>query len=295
MTNRAPRLGAHMSVGGGFVRAVERARLHACESLQIFAKNASQWRGRPIDADEARRFRDAVDVCGLAPVVSHASYLINLASTDPALRAQSIAALIDELERADTLGLQGVVLHPGTCTAGTEDDALRLVADGIREAFTARPAQRATLLVEHTAGQGRTVGYRFEHLAAILDHLERTPLVGVCLDTCHLHAAGYDLTSETGYEATFAAFDRFVGFDRLAVIHANDSKKALGSRVDRHAHIGEGTIGLEPFRRLLHDPRLAGLPFLIETAKAETAANPRLVVPDPLDTKNLDTLRRLRG
>jgi deoxyribonuclease-4 len=283
-----------MSVGGGFVRAVERARLHGCESLQIFAKNASQWRGRPIDADEAVRFREAVAESGLAPVVSHASYLINLASTAPALRAQSIAALIDELDRADALGLQGVVLHPGTCTAGTEDDALRLVADGIREALNARREPHARLLLEHTAGQGRTIGHRFEHLAAILGHIGTPAAVGVCLDTCHLHAAGYDLTNEAGYQATFLAFEQIVGFDRLAVIHANDSKKPLGSRVDRHEHIGEGTIGLEAFARLLRDPRLAGLPFLLETAKADTAANPRLVVSDPLDMKNLATLRRLR-
>lgn len=284
-----------MSVAGGLSRAVERAVLHGCESLQIFAKNASQWRAKPIDADEARRFRAAVDASGIRPVVSHASYLINLATTTPLLREQSIAALIDELDRADTLALDGVVLHPGACTSGTEDEALSLVADAIRAAFRARPGQRARLLLEHTAGQGRTLGYAFEHLAAILERVDGSPLVGVCLDTCHLHASGYDIVSDDGYAATFEAFSRLVGFDRLNVVHANDSRTAHGSRVDRHAHIGEGTIGLAPFARLLHDAHFTDLPMLLETAKTKDASNPRVVALDPFDVKNLDALRSLRA
>lgn len=289
------RIGAHMSVAGGMSNAVTRALVHGCEALQIFTKNANQWRGRPLDAADVRTFRQRIEETGIAPVVSHASYLINMATTDPGLRAQSIAALIDELDRAATLGLLGVVIHPGTCTAGTEDEGLRLVADAIRQAFRARPRQRTLILLEHTAGQGRTLGYRFEHLKAIIGHLRGSPRVGVCLDTCHLVASGYDIVSETGYHDTLETFGRLVGFDRLRVVHANDSKRPCGSRVDRHEHIGDGCLGLEPFRRILHDPRFAGLPLLIETEKANTGERAGTIVFDPYDSRNLDTLRRLRG
>ena len=288
------KIGAHMSVAGGLANAVARAVLHRCEALQIFAKNANQWHGTPIDRAEARRFRQLVDATGIAPVVSHASYLINLATTFPLLREQSIAAFIDELDRAHALGLLGVVIHPGTCTAGTEDDALRLVGAGIRAAIRARPRRKTMVLLEHTAGQGRTVGHRFEHLRSILDHLDGSPRVGVCLDTCHLVACGYDIVSEGGYAQTFAHFDRVVGFRRLKVIHANDSKRPCGSRVDRHEHIGDGCLGLEPFRRILHDARFAGLPMLIETEKSLSAERPNRIVLDPFDVRNLETLRRLR-
>ena len=288
------RIGAHMSVAGGLPNAVERAFLHRCEALQIFAKNANQWRGRPIDADEVRRFRARVEETGITPAVSHASYLINLATTLPALREQSIAAFVDELDRAEALGLLGVVVHPGTCTAGSEEDGLRLIADAIAASFAARPTQRAMVLLEHTAGQGRTLGYRFEHLRTIIERLDGSPRVGVCLDTCHLVASGYDIVSDTGYEETFAAFDRLVGLDRLKVFHGNDSKKPCGSRVDRHEHIGKGWLGVAPFRRLLNDRRFAGLSMLIETAKSEGASRPNAIARDPLDARNLRTLRSLR-
>jgi deoxyribonuclease-4 len=319
-----------MSVAGGLSKAVERAVVHGCEALQIFTKNANRWVAPPLDPAEARAFRRRIDETGIAPVVSHGSYLINLATTSPALRAQSLTAFLDELDRAEALGLLGVVLHPGTCTAGTEasvseiaraergvgaggaparervggsagatppgnlEDAFRLIASCVRAAFKARPRRKTMVLFEHTAGQGRTVGHRFEHLAAILEHLDGSPRVGVCLDTCHLIASGYDIVSETGYRDTFAEFDRVVGLGRLKVFHGNDSKRPCGSRVDRHEHIGEGCLGLEPFRRLLHDPRFADLPLLIETEKSPGPSRPGAVVPDPLDMKNLGTLKRLR-
>jgi deoxyribonuclease-4 len=288
------RIGAHMSVAGGVSKAVDRAELHGCEALQIFAKNASQWRGKPLDADEIRRFRRRVDETGITPVVSHASYLINLATTAPALRDQSMAAIVDELDRAHALGLLGVVLHPGTCTDGTEEDGLHLIAAALRSAFRASPRRKTMILLEHTAGQGRALGYCFEHLAAIIEQLDGSSRLGVCLDTCHLIASGYDIVSPEGYARTFAAFDRLVGFNRLRAIHANDSKRPCGSRVDRHEHIGEGCLGLEPFRRMLHDPRFAGLPMLIETEKTPMRGRAEAIVPDPLDLKNLEILRRLR-
>jgi deoxyribonuclease IV len=289
------RIGAHMSVAGGVSRAVERALLHGCEALQIFAKNASQWRGKPLDPAEVRLFRRRIDETGITPVVSHASYLINLATTFPVLREQSIAAFVDELDRAYALGLLGVVIHPGTCTAGSDADALRLIAEAIRQAFAARPRRKTMVLLEHTAGQGRTLAYCFEHLAAILEHMNGSPRIGVCLDTCHLVASGYDIVSEAGYKRTFADFDRLVGIDRLKVFHGNDSKKPCGSRVDRHEHIGQGCLGEEPFRRILHDRRFAGLPILIETEKSWGSEKAGALVADPLDIKNLETLRRLRS
>ena len=289
------RIGAHMSVAGGVSKAVDRAVLHGCESLQIFSRNASRWVAPPLDPAEVRRFRARIDETGITPVVSHGSYLINLATAFAALREQSIAAFIDELDRADALGLLGVVIHPGTCTSGTEDEALRLVAQSIGAALQARPRRRTMVLLECTAGQGRTVGHRFEHLAAVLEHLNGSPRVGVCLDTCHLVASGCDIVTDQGYDETFAALDRIVGLDRVKVFHGNDSKKPCGSRVDRHEHIGEGCLGLEPFRRLLHDPRFTGLPILIETEKSTRSEKAGTIVEDPFDAKNLAILRRLRG
>jgi deoxyribonuclease-4 len=283
-----------MSVAGGVSKAVDRAAVHGCESLQIFSKNANRWAAPPLDPAEVRAFRRRIDETGMTPVVSHASYLINLATTFPGLREQSLAAFVDELDRAEALGLLGVVIHPGTCTAGSEEDALRLVAEMVRAALKARPRRKTMVLLEHTAGQGRTVGHRFEHLAAILTHLNGSPRVGVCLDTCHLVASGYDIVSETGYRDTFDALDRLVGLDRVRVFHGNDSKKPCGSRVDRHEHIGQGCLGLEPFRRLLNDPRFEALPILIETEKSKGCERAGMILEDPFDMKNLATLRTLR-
>jgi deoxyribonuclease-4 len=288
------RIGAHMSVAGGVANAVERAVLHGCESLQIFSKNANRWVAPPLDAADVHRFRQRLDETGITPAVSHASYLINLASTNPSLRAQSMDGLADELDRAHRLALLGVVLHPGTCTAGTEDEALALIAEAIRAVFARQPRRRTMILLEHTAGQGRNVGYRFDHLSTIIERLNGSPRLGVCLDTCHLLASGYDIVSPTGYQSTFEEFDKVVGLSRLKVFHGNDSKRPCGARVDRHEHIGQGCLGLEPFRRLIHDPRFDGLPILIETEKSEHLQKRGVIATDPLDEKNLDTLRRLR-
>jgi deoxyribonuclease-4 len=283
-----------MSVAGGLPNAVDRAVVHGCEALQIFAKNANRWRGRPLDDEEVGAFRTRLDAAGIGPVVSHASYLINLATAAPALREQSIAAFIDELDRAERLGLRGVVIHPGTCTSGRDEEGLRRIAASIRRALRARPRRKTMVLLEHTAGQGRTLGHRFEHLAAIIDHVNGSPRVGVCLDTCHLVASGYDIVSEAGYRETLEDFDRLVGFDRLEVFHGNDSKRPCASRVDRHEHIGRGCLGTEPFRRLLHDPRFTDLPLLIETEKSSRTTRPDTIAADPLDVMNLTLLRRLR-
>ena len=288
-----PRLGAHMSIAGGLPRAVDRASASRCEALQIFTKSAGQWRARVLPDDEIALFRTRVEQTGIHPVVAHNSYLINVAAADPALRAQSIAALGEELDRAESLGLDGLVMHPGSFTAGTEQGGLRLIGDAIRRLLAKRPAARTMLLLEHTAGQGTNLGHRFEHLAAILERVDGSPRVGVCLDTCHLLTAGYDLCTDDGYTRTFLDFERIVGLDRLKVFHLNDSKKPCGSRVDRHEHIGKGCLGLEPFRRLLNDPRFAALPMLLETPKLESKESKRRSDVDPWDARNLRTLRKL--
>jgi deoxyribonuclease-4 len=281
-----------MSVAGGLPRAVERAVVHRCQALQIFAKNASQWRGRVLPRAEIRAFRAAVKAAAIAPVVSHASYLINLASTLPGLRAQSLEAMGDELDRAEALGLLGVVLHPGCYTVGGEAEGLELIAEGLLELLRARRRGKTMILLEHTAGQGTALGATFEQLASIIARMNDHRRVGVCLDTCHLLASGYDLCSPEGYASTFAQFGRVVGFERLKAFHMNDSKKPLGSRVDRHEHIGQGCLGLEPFRRIVNDRRFRDLPMLLETPKAEGKAKGTIEV-DPLDERNLNTLRAL--
>jgi len=286
-----PRLGAHVSVAGGLPRAVERAIAHGCEAFQIFAKNANQWKGRVVPREEVREFRARVRAARLAPVVSHASYLINLAATSPPLRRQSIDAMGDELDRAEALGLLGVVLHPGCYTSGSEAEGLQLVADALVDLLRERRRGRTMVLLEQTAGQGTALGATFEQLASMIAKMNDHPRVGVCLDTCHLLAAGYDLCSPEGYAETFKQFGRLVGFDRLKVIHVNDSKKPLGSRVDRHEHIGQGCLGLEPFRRLVNDRRLRALPMLLETPKEERTKGPLEV--DRFDARNLQTLRGL--
>jgi len=281
-----------MSVAGGLPRAVERAVVHRCDALQIFAKNANQWRGRELPREEIREFRAKVRAARIGPVVSHASYLINLASTNPVLRQQSLDAMGDETDRAEALGLLGVVLHPGAYTIGSEADGLTLIADALLDLLRARRRGKTMVLLENTAGQGTTLGATFEQLASIVARTGDHRRIGVCLDTCHLLASGYDICTPEGYASTFKQFGRLVGFDRLKAFHMNDSKKPLGSRVDRHEHIGQGHLGLEPFRRIVNDRRFRDLPMLLETAKAEGKPTGPIAI-DPLDEQNLSTLRSL--
>ena len=288
-----PRLGAHMSIAGGLPRAVDRAQAARCESLQIFTKSAGQWRARPLPPDEIALFKQRVAETGIRPVVAHNSYLINLAAAMPALRQQSLASLGEEIDRAEALGLFGLVMHPGSHTTGSEQDGLRLIIQGLVQLLAERPDGKTMILLEHTAGQGTNLGHRFEHLAEIIDGVNATSRVGVCLDTCHLLTAGYDICSEEGYQTTFREFDRIVGLKRLKAFHLNDSKKPCGSRVDRHEHIGKGCLGLDPFRRLLNDPRFSQLPMLLETPKLDTPESRRKSDLDPWDARNLRTLRRL--
>lgn len=277
-------------------RAVDRAIVARCETLQIFTKSAGQWRARPLPDAEIEEFRRKVNASRIRPVFAHNSYLINVAASNPLLRRQSIDALWDELLRADALGLDGLIMHPGAYTAGTEADGLRLIADALGDLLSRRRL-KPRILLEHTAGQGTNLGHRFEHLATILEGVRWSARVGICIDTCHLVAAGYDIVSERGYRETFRQLDVTVGLGRVRAFHLNDSKRPCGSRVDRHEHIGKGCLGLETFRRLLNDRRFSDSPMLLETPKDDERERRRsLRAPleiDPYDAMNLATLRSL--
>ena len=277
-------LGAHQSIAGGTPRAVERGVEVGCRVIQIFVKNSNRWVGRPIDRPEARAFRSAARGAGLARVVAHTSYLINLASPVAELRRRSIEALAEEIDRCRRLGIPDLVLHPGAHCGEGESAGVARIAASLDEVFDRTAAAPIRILLETAAGQGSCVGHRFEHLRDILGAVRTPRRVAACFDTCHVHAAGYDIVSARGYARTIADFDRTVGLGRLAAIHVNDSKKPRGSRVDRHEHIGRGTIGRRGFRNPMTDPLLAAIPKFLETPKDDTL---------DLDRKNLATLRRL--
>jgi len=261
------KMGAHESIAGGFRTAIDLAEEDGCEALQVFTKVANQWRESVVDEAKARPFREGVARLRLAPVLSHVSYLVNLCSDDAALRVRSVDALALELRRSETLGIPYVVLHPGAHKGQGEDVGVAQVAEGLDAAYARADADgriAARILLEITAGQGSSLGHSFEQLAQLLARAQCAARLGCCFDTCHALAAGYDWTTEKGYADVFRGFDRSVGLDRLLAFHLNDSKKGVGSKVDRHEWIGDGEIGLEPFGRLVRDRRFAGLPGVLE-------------------------------
>jgi len=279
------RLGSHLSTAGGVTAALHRGLRLGCDTIQIFTKNNNRWQAPPIPAGEAAEFRRLRREAGFDPLIAHTAYLINLASPDPAIRQRSSAALLDELERCELLGLDGLVMHPGCPGGDGEQLGLERIMAGIRQALSATSGAAVRLLLENTAGQGSCLGHRFEELRSILDGVGRPGRTGVCLDTCHLFAAGYDIRTPAAYGATMAEVDRVLGAGAVRVIHLNDSKKPLGSRVDRHEHIGDGLLGLEAFRLFSRDPRWADTPGILETPKDADLV---------LDRRNLALLRRLR-
>jgi deoxyribonuclease-4 len=279
-------LGAHMSIAGGCHKAVEAAAGLGMDCVQLFTKNNNRWRGKPLTTEDIRLFRDAIERTGMRAPCAHDSYLINLASPDNALWMNSLDAFVDELERAEALGLIGVVMHPGSFVTSSEEAGLLRVAEALDEAHRRTPRFKTTTLLETTAGQGTNLGHRFEHLAWIIEHVRDPDRVAVCVDTCHIFAAGYPIVSKSDYTATMNEFDRVVGLDCIRCFHLNDSKKPLGSRVDRHEKIGAGCLGLEPFRHLANDPRFAATPMYLETPKGEENG-------ELLDAINLKTLRKL--
>jgi len=277
-------LGAHQSIAGGYYKAVEIGVETGCNVIQIFTKNANQWRGKPIAPEEAQKFRDAVATSGIACPLAHDSYLINLASPDDTLWKKSIDAMIDEVQRAATLDIPWVVSHPGAYTTTSEEEGLKRIITALDEVLGQTRDASAGILLETTAGQGTTLGWRFEHLAAILAGVKDNRRLGVCFDTCHVFAAGYKISTQSDYDATMEQFDKIVGLDQIRAFHLNDSVKECGSRVDRHAHIGCGKIGPEAFGWLLRDLRfhnvpmvqdkktpndLPGIPMILETPKGQ--------------------------
>jgi len=278
------RLGAHESIAGGLHKAFDRAQSVGCDAVQIFVKSNRSWAVSPLTEEDVALFEAKAEETGIHPVVAHTSYLLNLGTPDDALWTKSRDTLVIELERCEALGVPHLVLHPGSHTGAGEEAGLARVAQGLGEVHAATPGFRARILLETTAGQGTNLGYTFEQLAWLLEHTPQGERLGVCLDTCHVFAAGYELRTPQGYAATMAAFDRTVGLERLHAVHLNDSKYGLGSRKDRHEHIGKGFLGLEAFRLMLNDPRLARLPGLLETPKSDDLRE---------DRENLAVLRSL--
>jgi deoxyribonuclease-4 len=282
------KLGAHMSTAGGYYRAIERGSSIGCTAVQLFTKNANQWAGKPIGPDDTQLFKTALDKAEYLPadIIAHDSYLINLATPDDVLWEKSLAAFGHELDRCATLGVPALVTHAGAHMGSGEEVGLARIAVGLERVLSERKGQDVTVLLETTAGQGTALCYAFEHLRDVIGTLtpESRERVAVCWDTCHLFAAGIDFTDEYKYERMVDSFDRIVGLDRLRAIHMNDSQKGLGSRVDRHAHIGKGMLGIEPFRYIMNDPRFADLPKVLETPKEEDLAE---------DKENLAVLRSL--
>jgi deoxyribonuclease IV len=277
-------LGAHESVAGGAATAIERGRADGCEALQIFARPSAQWRARPFAPEEVSQFRSEHAAVGW-PVLSHASYLINLCAPDAVILEKSRIAMEEELTRAEELGLDYVVVHPGAHLGCGEDEGVAAIARTLTWLHPRTRGFRVRLLLEITAGQGSCLGCRFEEIARVFDRSQGSDRLGVCFDTCHALAAGHDLTTDEGYDRVFTAFDHTIGLDRLLAFHLNDSKTPLGSRVDRHQEIGDGYLGLLPFWRLVNDPRFARTPAVLETPSG----------PDKLPSfaRNLQRLRAL--
>ncbi len=281
-----PRLGAHMSIAGGVDRAIQRGHSIGCETIQIFTKSNNQWRAAPLTDETLERFHANQRATGIAPIVGHDAYLINLASPNPELWRKSVDAFVDEMERAGRMGLPYLVTHPGAHMGAGEEAGLRRVAQALDEIHERTAHISTMILLETTAGAGSILGVSFEQLARIIARTRHPERIGICFDTSHAFAAGYDLRTPETYAATFDAFDRILGLHRLRVFHLNDSKRELGSRADRHEHIGQGFLGLEAFRLLVNDPRFADRPMILETPKGPDMAE---------DVENLRVLRALMG
>lgn len=275
-----------MSIAGGVDRSVDRAVEAGCETMQIFNKSSHQWRARALPEEEVERFRAKVIESRIHPVLAHDSYLINLASPEEELWKRSIDAMVEELERCELLGIPFLVAHPGAHVGSGLEVGIRRIARGLDQVNRLAAGLKVRVLLETTAGQGTTVGSKFSEIGAILDCLGEAERVGVCFDTCHVFAAGYDLSTREGWDATWEEFDQEIGLARLEAFHVNDSKGERGSRLDRHEALGKGAMGLAPFLFLVNDPRLAGRPMVLETPKSKEGDE---------DRRNLELLRDLVG
>jgi deoxyribonuclease-4 len=280
------KLGAHMSIAGGVDKAIERGWRTDCDTIQIFTRGNMQWQSRPLREEEIAAFKQLRGKTGIGPVFAHDCYLINLGATNPVTLRRSIEGMVDELQRADALGLPFVVAHPGAHMGAGEDAGLRRIADSLKEVFRQTRGSPVKIALETTAGQGSNLGYRFEHLAELISRAGPERLA-VCVDTCHLLAAGYDIRTPKTFDRVARDFGRTIGWRFLVAVHLNDSKTPLGSRVDRHEHIGKGHVGKEAFRLVLNHPRFSRVPGVLETPKGDFEDE------SPLDKANLRLLRSL--
>ncbi len=260
-------LGAHMSIEGGVDKAIERGNSIRCTTIQIFTKSNTQWKAVPLKESEIENFKKEREESGISPVFGHSCYLINLANNDKEIYRKSKETLLAELSRCETLGIPFLVMHPGSHMGAGEKEGIKRIAENLDEIFDKITNYKVRIALETTAGQGRNLGYRFEQIAEIMGLMRYKKKAGVCLDTSHIFAAGYDIRDENSYEKTISEFDSIIGIGRLMAIHMNDSKKELGSRVDRHWHIGKGFIGPEAFRSIMNDERLEKIPKVLETPK----------------------------
>lgn len=260
-------LGAHMSIAGGAFNAFLHGEKYGCTTIQIFTKSSNQWRAKELTDEELEKFHAEQKRTGINPVIAHDSYLINLCSPDNDLLKKSREAFLVEMERCERLKIPYLVTHPGSHIDKGEDWGIRRIAESINWLYERTEGYKVSIALETTAGQGSNLGYKFEQIASMIEQSSQPERLAVCLDTCHIFAAGYDIATREGYEKTISAFDRIIGLERLAAIHVNDSKKGLGSRVDRHEHIGEGEIGKEPFAFFMQDRRFEKIPKLLETPK----------------------------
>ena len=276
MTVSEPFIGAHMSIAGGVDLALIRGDEVGCRAIQIFTKNSNQWKGRALGGEEIERFERNRETTGIRKVIAHDSYLINLASPDEALRKKSSYAYLDEMERCRLLGIRHLVMHPGSHKGAGEEVGLKTISAEFNDILERTGGWDVYITLETTAGQGTNLGYSFEHLARIIDGVKDKERMMVCFDTCHAYAAGYDIAEEEGYIKTFEDFDRVIGLDRLALFHINDSKKGLGSRVDRHEQLGKGEIGEMAFRLLMNDSRFSDIPKILETPKGKDMEEDRV-------------------
>ncbi len=281
--------GAHLSVAGGLQNAFATGASLGCDCLQLFVKNQRQWRAPPLTSEQITAVKSAQKNTRINPIVAHASYLLNLASPDAALRAKSVNAMADELQRCEALGVSSLVFHPGAHTCDTMSEGIRRVAASLNKIHRKCRGYKTMILLETTAGQGSAIGYRFEQLAAILERVSESERLGVCLDTCHLFAAGYDFRKPQGYAAMIDELDNAISMSVVHCIHMNDSKHECGSRVDRHEHIGKGKIGKAAFAHFVNDKRFAHVPMILETPKGKDGRG------TDLDKVNLKRLRGLTG
>jgi len=279
-------LGAHMSIAGGVHTAIERAVRIGCTTLQMFVKNNNQWKGKALSDEDVATYKDALSKARIGPVVVHDTYLINLCASDRSILRKSRDALTDELQRCEKLGVDYLNFHPGAHMGRGEKEGIERIAESLNMIHTRTKGFRVKSVIESTAGQGTALGYKFEQLKDMIDLVDEQERMAVCIDTCHIFAAGYDIVSEEGYHRTFREFDDIIGLDRLVAFHVNDSKRELGSRVDRHEHIGKGKIGLEGFRLIMNDERFVNIPKILETPKSDDMHE---------DVENMAVLKGLIG